>query len=150
MWRCALVFPKHELKFSSLIAVCSSSLCKWAQRLLKSPAFNWRTQMCQNSGDGSRECPLVIFNYSQHAFALIQLNCCGKAEAQLLLAASSRSSGITHHFTHPYTETKTSSWRQHAYLWEEILTPKTSREHTLVIEPVSNHIMTHVKFTFDL
>lgn len=92
-------FP--NVNFSSLIAVCSSSLCKWAQRLFKSLAFNWRTQMCHDSRDGSREWPLVNFNYSQHAFELIQLNCCGKAEAQLLLALSRGSSGITHYVTYP-------------------------------------------------
>lgn len=103
LWWCALVLPKHELSlnFSNLIAVCSSSPFKWARRLLKTLAFNWRTRMCRDSGDSSRELPLVNFNYSQHACALIQLNCCGKAEAQLLLAQSNGSSGITHLITEP-------------------------------------------------
>lgn len=144
-WCCSIVCPIHELNFSSLIAVCTSFLCKWARRFLKSLAFNWRTQMCQNS----RECPLVNFNYSQHAFALIQLNCRGKAEAQLLLAQSNGNSGITHNLTqHLY-------WNQNINLETTCLFNGRNFKSLwtwskVCTDHVNNHIITYRKLKLDM
>lgn len=106
--------------------------------------------MCQNSRDSSRECPLVNFNYSQHAFALIQLNCCGKAEAQLLFAQSNGISGITHNLMQPLY------WNQNIILEKTCLfigrnvnslSPSKQAEK-FVIDQVNNYIITwHVVYS---